>query len=191
MSASVLFLTLLGGPVMTVSAGDGSAIANGWIIASNAASAQWKHLEDPAVGFSFYYPPDWSVEEQTVATQFAEGARCRSVRLIDFEPPPDSGAAAPMEQSFVQVCAQALEKNDSLDQYMQRVYGESLKQIFVIADLNGTRTYQANGRGQTKTIFAQTRSGLIQVVASVATSPEKFPERQAQVERILESLTFL
>ena len=125
-----LFLQLLSGPVLTAT-----------------APAQWKHLEDPAVGVSLYYPPDWSVDGQAVATQFAAGARCRSVRIIDFEAPPDSGAMAPMEHSFVQVCAKPLEQNDSLDQYMRRAYRESIKQIFVITDLNGIRAYRTKGQG--------------------------------------------
>jgi len=158
---------------------------------SHVATAQWMHLEDPAVGFSLYYPGDWSVSGQVAATQFALGARCRSVRIIDFEPPPYSGAAAHVEQAYVQVCVKPLEPNDSLDQYMRRVYGELLNQTFVITDLNGTRTYQAKAQGYAKTIFAETRNGLIQIVATVATSPEKVSERQAQVEKILGSLTLI
>jgi len=176
---------------MTASARDGSAISNSSIFISHSAHAQWKHLEDPTVGFSLDYPPDWSVDGQAIATQFAVGARCRSVRIVDFEPPADSGAAAPMEQSFVQVCAKPLDQNDSLDQYMHRIYGDSLEQAFVITDLNGTRSYQEKGKGRSRTIFTQNRIGLIQIVTAVATSPDKFSERQAQVERILESLALI
>jgi hypothetical protein len=186
-----ILVTLLSGLSMTVSACGGTAVATDSPTTSQGAPAQWKHLEDPAVGFSLDYPANWSVEGQAIATQFAVGARCRSVRLIDFESPPDSGAAAPMQQSFMQVCAKPLEQHDSLDQYMQRVYGASLDQTFEIKDLNGARTYQAKIQGYTRTIFAQAKDGLIQIVASVATSPDKFPERKAQVERILASLSLI
>jgi hypothetical protein len=146
-------------------------------------------LEDASVGFSLYYPPDWTVDGQVVSTQFTTNAKCRSVRFFDFEPPPDSGAAAPVQQSFVQVCAKPLDEDDSLNRYMDRVYGESLQQSFVVTDLNGTRSYQTKEQAPSITIFAQPRTDLIQIVASVATSHEKYCERRKQVEKILRSLT--
>ena len=158
---------------------------------TQATPSDWKHLEEPTVGFSLEDPPDWSLDGQVIATQFAVHARCRSVQIIDSEPPPDSGAAAWIEQSYVQVCVKPLEQNDSLDQYMGRAYGELLNQKFEIMDLNGTRTYQTKAQGHAKTIFAETRNGLIQIVATVATSPKKFSKRQAQVEKILGSLELI
>jgi hypothetical protein len=156
---------------------------------TQAEAAQWKRLSDATIGFSLLYPGEWSVDGQVIATEFSSGAVCCSVRMIDFEPPPDSGAAAPVEQSYVQVCAKPLELNDSLDQYMRRVYGESLDQIFVITDLNGTRAYQAKSQGRAQTIFAENQSGLVQIVTFVTAAPEQLPERQAQVETILGSVT--
>lgn len=176
---------------MTASACEGSAVASASIIASQTVPVQWKQLDDPTIGFVLHYPGEWSVTGQVVATQFAQGASCRSVQFIDFEPPPDSGATARMEQSYVQICAKPLDLKDSLDQYMQRVYGESLNQKFVIADLNGSRTYQAKVQGHAQTIFAETRSSLVQILTFVTAVPEKFPERQAQVEMILGSLKLI
>ena len=153
--------------------------------------SSWARLTDSSIGFSLCYPADWSVDGQVIATQFAVGAQCRSVRVIDFAPPLDSGAAAAMEQSLVQVCAKPLDADDSLDQYMRRVYGDRLQHTFAITDLDGTPGYQSTGRGQTRTIFAQHRNSLIQIVTTVAASPEKTPERQAQVEKILGTFTML
>jgi hypothetical protein len=171
------------------------AFPSGIVIAGEAnecsTGSPWQRLTDPSIGFSLCYPADWSVGVQVIATQFAVGARCRSVRVIDFEPPPDSGAAAAMEQSLVQVCAKPLDADDSLDQYMRRVYGDMLQHTFEITDLDGTPGYQSIARGQTRTIFAQCRSSMIQIVATVAASPEKAPERQEQVEKILESFDLL
>lgn len=178
-SQLALLLTFLCGNVSTGKACDCSA------------GSLWQHLSDPSIGFSLCYPADWSVSGQVIATQFAVGARCRSVRVIDFAPPTDSGAAAAMKQSLVQVCAKPLDADDSLDQYMRRVYGDGLQDTFAITDLDGTRGYQSMARGQTRTIFAQFRSSLIQIVATVAASPQKTPERQAQVEKILESFALL
>lgn len=187
----LLFLMFLIAPIIAVSACEGCAIASDSIVVSPVAPEDWKYLEDPVMGFSLHYPADWLIDVQVVATQFAVGAHCRSVRFVDFEPPTDSGAAAPIQQSFVQVCAKPLKYDDSLDQYMHRVYGESLGQTFVIMDFSGTRSYQANAEGQSKTIFTQNRNILLQITAAVAATPEKFPARQTQVERILGSLALI
>jgi hypothetical protein len=109
--------------------------------------------------------------------------------VIDFAPPPDSGAAAAKEQSLVQTCAKPLDADDSLDQYMRRVYGDALQDTFAIIDLDGIPSYQSTGGGQTRMIFVQFRNSLIQIVATVAASPERTFERQAQAEKILESFT--
>lgn len=173
--ALALLLTFLSGIPSTVQAGD------------CPTSSRWQRLTDPLIGFSICYPAEWSDGGQVIATQFAAGAQCRSVRVIDFAPPPDSGATAVTEQSLVQVCAKPLEPEDSLHQYMRRTYGEALQNTFAITDLDGVPGYQSTGRGQTRTIFTQYRNSLIQIVATVAASPDKAPERQAQVEQILES----
>ena len=187
-----LLATIIGLTHFGLSAGAGMAeviaAADGPGADAGAIPAHWEELEDTMVGFSLFHPPDWVVEGQVVSTQFADGARCRSVRFIDFEPPADSGAAAPMQQSFVQVCAMSKLHVGSLDQYMGRVYGESLDQTFTLVELNGPPAYQAKGTGSSRTIFAETDSDLIQIVAAIATSPEKFSERQAQVEQILGSI---
>ena len=171
------------------------AFSSGIVLAGElcdgATGSTWQPLTDPSIGFSLCYPADWSVGGQVIATQFAVGARCRSVRVIDLAPPSDSGAAAAMEQSLVQVCAKPLDADDSLDQYMRRVYGDRLQHTFAITDLDGTPGYRSTGRGQTRTTFAQHRNSLIQIVATVAASPEKTPERQAQVGKILESFALL
>jgi hypothetical protein len=156
-----------------------------------SAGPPWQRLTDPSIGFSLCYPADWSVDGQVIATQFAVGAICRSVRAIDFSPPPDSGAAAAMEQSLVQVCSKPMDADDALDQYMRRVYGDSLEDAFAVTDLDGTLGYQSVDGGKTRIIFSQHRNSLIQIVATVAASPEKTPERQAQVEKILESFDLL
>ena len=189
--ATALFLMLPNVLVATASVHGDSEVNDSPIFTSHTAPAQWKHLEDASVGFTLYYPPDWTVDGQVVATQFTTNAKCRSVRFFDFEPPPDSGAAAPVQQSFVQVCSKPLDQDDSLDRYMDRVYGESLQQRFVLTDLNGTRSYQTKEKAQSVTIFAQPRTDLIQIVASVTTSHKKYFERQEQVEKILRSLMML
>lgn len=154
----------------------------------DATHADWLALTDPTLGLTLLYPPDWTVDGVVVATQFSAAARCRSVRVVDFEPPADSGAAAPMQQSLVQVCAQPKEQVGSLDQYMRRVYGESFDRTFALVELQGSRAYEAKGTGSLRTIFAETHNDLVQIVAAIATSPEKFSERQTQVQKILRSL---
>lgn len=156
---------------------------------TGAASTDWRQLSDPTLGLSLAYPPDWTVDGVVVATQFSAGARCRSVRIVDFEPPADSGAAAPLEHSFVQVCGRPVAAGVSLDAYMRETYGESLAQRFVQMDLNGTRAYRSRGHDATRMIFARSTAGLVQIVAGVSSAPELEAVRRAQVERILGGLT--
>jgi hypothetical protein len=154
-----------------------------------AASADWLQLSDPSLGLSLSYPPGWAVGGIVVATQFSEGAQCRSVRIVDFEAPADSGAAAPLEHSYVQVCGRPVAAGVSLDAYMQETYGESLAQRFVQMDLNGTRAYRSRGQGTSFVIYARSRAGLVQIVTGVTAAPEHEASRRSQVERILGGLT--
>ena len=154
-----------------------------------AASADWLQFSDPALGLSLSYPPDWTIGGLVVATQFSAGARCRSVRVVDFEPPPDSGAAAPLEHSYVQVCARPLAEGVSLDAYMQQTYGEALARQFAQTDLNGTRAYRSRGQGTSSVIYARSGAGLVQIVTGVTAAPEHDAVRRAQVEGILGGLT--
>ena len=154
-----------------------------------AASADWVQLSDPTLGLSLSYPPDWTADGPVVATQFSAGAQCRSVRIVDFEPPADSGAAAPLEHSFVQVCGRPVATGVSLDAYMQETYGESLARRFAQTDLNGTPAYRSRGQGTSLVIYARSGTGLVQVVAGVTAAPEHEALRRAQVERILGGLT--
>jgi hypothetical protein len=184
---AIISITALGLTVMAVPA-DVVDVANGSSADTRTIPAHWQQLEDATVGFSLFHPPDWAVEERVVSTQFADGARCRSVRFVDFEPPADSGAAAPMQQTFVQVCAMPKAHVGSLDHYMRRVYGESFDRTFTPVDLNGSPAYQAKGTGNSRTIFAETDNDLIQIVAAIATSSERLAQRQIQVQQILGSL---
>ena len=185
--ATLIGLAHFGFPAMAGMADD-IDVAGGFGADGQSVPAHWQKLEDATVGFSLIHPSDWEVEGRVVSTQFADGARCRSVRFIDFKPPADSGAAAPMQQSFVQVCAMPKEQVGSLGQYMRRMYGDSFERTFTLVQMNGTPAYQAKGTGSSRTIFAETRNDLVQIVAAIATSPGKFAERQAQVEQILGSL---
>jgi hypothetical protein len=191
-SRCCLFATVIGLALYSLSAmaglDDVIETADGPGTDAPAIPAGWEKLEDATVGFSLFHPPDWVVEERVVSTQFADGARCRSVRFIDFEPPADSGAAAPMQQSFVQVCAKPKVQTGSLDQYMRRVYGDSFDRTFALVQLNGTRAFQAKDTGSSRTVFAESRSDLVQIITAIATSPGKFSERQLQVQQILGSL---
>jgi len=187
-----LFATVIGLTLYSLSAMAGLAdvieAAGGPGADALTIPAGWEKLEDATVGFSLFHPPDWIVAGQVVSTQFADGAVCRSVRFVDFEPPADSGAAAPMQQSFVQVCAKPKVQAGSLDQYLRRVYGDSFDRTFALVQLDGTRAFQAKDTGSSWTVFAESRSDLVQIIAAVATSPGKFSARQLQVRQILGSL---
>src|SRR5262249_34120278 len=94
-----------------------AAGASDRLAAWSQTPGEWKRLEDRQVGYALLYPSDWSVEGQVAATEFAIGSRCRSVRVVDFEPAPGSGPAAQVRHSFVQVCAKPIEGGESLEDF--------------------------------------------------------------------------
>jgi hypothetical protein len=111
--------------------------------------------------------------------------------VIDFEPPPRSGAAAQVQHSFVQVCAKPIEGSESLEDFMRQTYGALLARTFETAHVNGLSVYQTREEGPTKTIFTEIKVHLIQIFSSVVADPEKYPTRQAQVEKILASFSVI
>ena len=122
-----------------------------------------RRLEDRLVGYALFYPDGWTVGGLVAATEFAVGAQCQSVRIVDFEPPPDSGLGAQVLQSFVQVCAKLVWKDVPLADFMHQTYGASLFIRFREAVLNGIAVYQTKGEASTMTIFMQIEDYRIQV----------------------------
>lgn len=146
-------------------------------------------LTSDDVGYSLRYPPDWQVTRQVVATEFALGAECRSVEIVDFEPPPDAGPGAIVLRSFVQVCAMPVAPGSALEDFMRMTYGEALTDLFLTTDVGGLPAYQARGGGEQGTIFVQTERHRMEIVSAVAADPDIRAQRLAQVRRILRSLS--
>ena len=135
------------------------------------------------------YPGDWQVGGNIQATEFADGAKCQSVEIIDLQsgPPPAPGAF--ILHSFVQVCARPVTDGLTLDEFMRQTYGDTLLDRFARVELNGIPVYEASGQAPDRTLFLQTEKHRLQIVASVVAEPEKRSERLAQVQQILESFS--
>jgi hypothetical protein len=146
-------------------------------------------LTNTSVGFSLAIPTGWKVTRQVVATEFAAEAACRSVRIVDFQPPPDSGPGAKVLQSFVQICWRRLSGGESLARFVERTYGDRATELFERTELGGVAAYRTKGEGPNLTIFLQTGDHRIQLVASVVAEPTKRALRRAQVQRILASFS--
>ena len=153
-----------------------------------AAKAR-RTLTNASVGFSLAIPTGWRVTGQVVATEFAGGAACRSVQIVDFQPPPDSGPGATVLQSFVQICWRRLSGAESLARFVEKTYGERATELFGRTELGGAAAYRTKGDGPNLTIFLQTKGHLIQLVASVIAEPTKRALRRTQVQRILASFS--
>jgi hypothetical protein len=121
-----------------------------------------------------------------VATDFARGARCEAVEVVDGEPPPDSGPAAFVRRSFVQICSRPVTDGLALDEFMRRTYHGALSAGWRPVELGGRRGHQAGGAERT-TIFLQTRAHRIQVVAAVQTLPDRRAQRAGEMKAILAS----
>ena len=140
-----------------------------------------------ATGFSLSYPEGWHETGIVISTEFAGKAECVAALIVDQAPPSDPAQAGFVLQSGVQVCMKPVD-GDSLDTYMESVYG-SLASEFVRSDSSGIVEYRRNGNLESHA-FAQTDSYRYQVTTFVAADPELEDERLAQVQHILESLTF-
>ena len=151
---------------------------------SAASDAQkWRTLTNDRVGYSLSYPAAWRVTGKVVATQFAAGASCQTVRIVD--------AASPsfVRQSFVQLCSKPIADGSSLAAFMRRTYGARLSSFFVRTTLGGEPAYRSRGQNANRTFFVQSADHRIQIVAGVVASPARRPARLAQVNRILRSFS--
>ena len=148
-------------------------------------------LKNTSVGFRLTYPRGWKIVRQVVATEFAVGAACQSVQVIDSQPPPNSGPGAKVLQSFVQLCAKRLSGGESLAEFIDKTYGGTASGLLGRTELGGVPAYRTKGNGLNATIFLQTDAHRIQIVASVVAEPKKRAARQAQVQRILASFSVI
>jgi hypothetical protein len=140
-------------------------------------------LRNDTVGYTLSYPRGWKVAGKVVATQFAIGARCQSVRVVD------SRGLAQVRQSFVQLCWKRVTDGSSLAEFMRRTYGRRLGTLFERTTLAGGPAYRTRGPRTNRTFFVQSATHRIQLVAAVVAAPARRATRLAQVNRILRSLT--
>lgn len=159
------------------------------LVAYKATALTGRILRNTSVGFRLTYPRGWKVLRQVVATEFAVGATCQSVQMIDFEPASDSGPGAKVLQSFVQICWKRLSGGESLARFVERTYGAEAARLFERTELGRVPAYRTKGDGPNVTIFLQTDAHRIQIVASVVAEPTKRALRRAQVQRILASFS--
>lgn len=148
-----------------------------------------KRRENPQIGFTLMYPADWEVTGGVVATDFQKDAQCESIRIVDFQPPPDSGSAS-IQQSFVQICAKPLTDDLPLDQFLARIYPEADAARFQPTELAGMRARETMNANGDATIYLQTDRSRIQIVTAVVAEPDLRSARRMQVQRILASISF-
>lgn len=135
--------------------------------------------------FTVDYPTGWGPAGPVLATAFASGATCRAALIVDNAGPAGSGPGASVEQSFVQLCWKGLE-GKTLAQFMTATYGASTG--FQATTLAG-RPAQVSKAGTSSTYFVDTSTRRYQVTTGVSASDALRATRQAQVDRILASLT--
>jgi hypothetical protein len=145
-------------------------------------------VEHPS-GFEFDYPEGWVEAGATIATEFAAGAECAAAKIVDFEPPTDTGQgqAGFVLHSVVQVCAVPVD-DETLDEFMAAVYPETISS-FEVTEIGGRQAYRiVDGLGELA--FAQNDSYRFQLVTTVVADPELEAIRIEQVDGILETLSF-
>lgn len=145
-------------------------------------------LRNTSVGFRLTVPKGWIVTRQLVATQFAVGAACQSVRIVDFQPAPDSGPGAKVLHSFVQLCWRRV-RGDSLTAFIETTYGERAASLFEKTELGGVPAYRTKKNGLDATVFLQTDAYRIQVVTALVADAAKRNARRVQLQGILASFS--
>lgn len=158
-------------------------------VAYEPTAARSRTLRNTSVGFSLSIPRGWKMTGQVVATEFAAGAACQSVRIVDFEPRADAGPGAKVLQSFVQICWKRLSGDESLAGFVEKTYGGKSAGLLERTELGGVPAYRTKGNGLNATIFLQTDAHRIQIAAAVVAEAKKRIARQAQVQRILASFS--
>lgn len=145
-------------------------------------------LEDDAVGYSLSYPRTWEIAGQVVATEFAANADCRSVQIIDREPPPDAGPGAQVLSSLVQVCSRRLDDGTPLEEFLRKTYDDELFARFRRTTAGGVTAF-TTGTAVNSITFLQTDAHRLQVVTAAVADPKDRHQRIAEVEAVLESLS--
>ena len=146
-------------------------------------------LLNTQVGYTLEYPAEWQIRGQVLATEFAEGASCESVQIVDFQPPEGSLAAA--LHSFVQICARPLQNSLTLDEFMGQTYGQALSSAFEVVEFAGAHAYRTVKEGANATIFLQTKGHRIQAVSAVSADKDMEILRSAQVTAVLDSINLI
>ena len=144
-------------------------------------------LRNTSVGFTLTYPRGWRVVRKVIATEFAVGATCQSVQMIDFASASDSGPGAKVLQSFVQICWRRMSGGETLPRFVERTYGTHAGRLLERTTFGGVPAYRTKDDEPNGTIFLQTDAHRIQIVASVIAEQAKRAMRREQVQRILAS----
>lgn len=147
-------------------------------------------LDNPTVGYTLRYPADWRVAGPVLATAFARDATCRSVQIVDFQPPADAGTAGFVHHAFVQLCAKPATEGESLAGFLQAVYGAPLEARFEPVEVGGLAARRLREPREPALIFVRTERHTIEIVAAVATDETHAALRRAQVDDIVASLVF-
>ena len=85
--------------------------------------AHGPHSQEHLGRLQAHVPPRLEGRAPVVATEFAVGATCQSVQIIDFASASDSGPGAKVLQSFVQICWRRLSGAETLPRFVERTYG--------------------------------------------------------------------
>jgi hypothetical protein len=147
-------------------------------------------LENRAIGYSLRYPAAWQVTGAVAATEFARGAACQSVEVVDLRPPDDAGGAGFIRHAFVQLCARPMPDRLALEGFLRQTYGAPGEIRFEPITVGGRPGYRLHDSDRPSVMFVQTDAHRIEIVTAVATDPERAELRRAQVDRIVDSLVF-
>lgn len=123
-----------------------------------------------------------------IATEFGAGAECAAAKIVDYEPPADSGGAeaGSLLQSVVQICARPAD-GLSLDEFMAATYGGTVG--FEQTEIGGLKAY-AQGNDFELIAFTQTEMYRFEVLTNVTAERTVDALRVTEVKGILATVRF-
>ena len=138
-------------------------------------------------GFRMLCPPEWSIGEQKIASEFSNGSECATASIVDWQPPNQSGQSPGIFESIVQVCGKPTDGR-SMEEFLTGMYGESVGGCEA-ESLDEIQTYRSNQSPTAWTLFVQSDSNRYQILVSIVAFSEVENRRIEQANEMLDSIS--
>jgi hypothetical protein len=139
-----------------------------------------------ASGVRIPVPDGWSATGYVLSTEFGGRAACTSSSIVDQPSAPTTSGSPSELRSFVQACTVPITDGLDIDEFIAARPGGS--DDFVPTTVGECVALRQDGPDQIS-IYLQTTTERIEVIASVVTNPEQRSQRLAELHTVLTGMT--